>query len=338
MGNQFGSDDPTERTRTFFGLSAPPGGKLERLIPVGNSTIGQAVLPLVIIQGLKSGPAVAFTAGVHGAEYAGIETLFRISRDLKPAELVGTVILLPIVNMPAFQSRRPFVCPLDGKNLNRIFPGRLDGTFSEVLAAMVTEEVITRVDALVDLHGGDLVEEITPFCLFPMTGRSEVDLKARDLARVFDLPVICAIQGHAGEWSAEGTLAAAAASRGVPAVTAEVGGMGRLDEEDVERHRHGVMNVLRQLGMIPGWPTLTVPPVVVSDMVWPQADVDGVFYPHVQVGERIRAGTVVGTLHDYFGNLIKPVHSPASGLVMFVTTSPAVMQKGPLVGIGVPAE
>ncbi len=332
MDNSAGPGGPV---KTVFGLSAPLGGKVERLIPVGSQAVGQSFIPLVIIQGAKPGPTAAFVAGVHGAEYVGIETLFRLSRDLKPAELAGTVVLVPIVNMPAFQTRRAFVCPIDEKNLNRVFPGRPDGTFTEVLAAALMAEVVGPADCLVDLHGGDLVEDLTPFCLCEESGQADVDRRAMDLARVFDLPVIGLIRGHAGRWNSGGTLVAAAAAGGVPAIIAEVGGQGRLLEEDVERHRHGVMNVLRQMGMLPGWPTLTTAPVIVSDMIWPQSDVDGVFYPHVKVGERVRAGTVIGLLHDYFGNLIKPVHAPANGLVMFVTTSPAVMRHGTLMGIGV---
>ncbi len=296
---------------------------------------GLSFIPVIVIRGAKPGPVAAFLAGVHGGEYVGIETLLRVSRDLKPADLSGTVVLLPIVNMPAFQERRPFVCPLDGKNLNRVFPGRRDGTFSEVLAAVVMDEVVSRVDCLVDLHGGDLVEALTPFCLYQLTGKDEVDRGSIELARAFDLPIIGAVRGRGGAWASDGTLVAAAAGRGVPAVIAEVGGQGHLTEDDVERHRHGVMNVLRQVGMLPGWPALTAAPTLVSDMVWPRSDLDGIFYPHVKVGERVRAGTVIGTLHDYFGGLIKPVHSPANGLVMFVTTSPAVLRDGPLMGIGV---
>lgn len=329
------SPGPVGPVKTFFGLSAPPGGKIERLIPVGDQTIGQSFLPLVIIQGTRPGPTVAVVAGIHGAEYVGIETLFRLSRDLKPAELAGTVVFVPIVNMPAFQARRAFVCPLDEKNLNRVFPGRIDGSFSEVLAAMLMEEIVARADCLMDLHGGDLVEDLTPFCLCEESGKADVDRRSLDLARLFDLPVIGVIHGRPGGWSAGGTLVAAAAARGVPAIIAEVGGQGRLLEEDVERHRHGVMNVLRHMGVVAGWPTLTTAPTIVSDMIWPQSDVDGIFYPHVKVGERIRAGTVIGTLHDYFGNLIKPVHAPVNGLVMFVTTSPAVMRNGTLMGLGV---
>ncbi len=330
--------DPTRPAgppKTFFGLSAPPGGRVERLIPVGSPAVGQSTLPLIIIQGAKPGPVAAFVAGLHGAEYVGIEALFRLARDLKTAELAGTAVLIPIVNMPAFQARRAFVCPIDDRNLNRVFPGRPDGTFSEVLAATLMEEVVGRADCLVDLHGGDLVEDLTPFCLCLESGRVDVDRLALDLARVFDLPIIGAIRGRGGGWNAGGSLMAAAAARGVPVIIAEVGGGGRLPEDDVERHRHGLMNVLRQMKMLPGWPTLGTAPVMVADMVWPLSDVDGVFYPHVRAGERVRAGTVIGLLHDYFGNLIKPVHAPASGLVMFVTTSPAVMRNGALMGIGV---
>jgi predicted deacylase len=123
-------------------------------------------LPLFEARGSRDGPRVCLLAGVHGCEYASIEALTRFMRQLDSSALCGSVIAAPIVNMPAFRARSPFVTPGDGKNLNRCFPGDPGGTVSDVLAHHVFTELIEPADALIDLHGGDLVEALEPFTLY----------------------------------------------------------------------------------------------------------------------------------------------------------------------------
>lgn len=107
------------------------------------------------------------TAGVHGCEYVGIEALNRLKQELDPAALSGRVILLPLVNPEGFYQGSKQTIPADGQNLNRMFPGKSDGTFSSQLARVLEETLYPEADFLMDLHGGDVNEALTPLIFFP---------------------------------------------------------------------------------------------------------------------------------------------------------------------------
>ena len=137
---------------------------------------------------------------------------------------------VPVVNLTGFRARSPFITPEDGKNLNRCFPGDAGGSFSEALAHQVFERVIRPSDALIDLHGGDLVEALEPFTLYD---ESPVQEQAHAMAVAFGLRYL--IRTAAGE-AIGGTTSHAAAAAGIPAITPEAGGCGRLDEPSIAAH------------------------------------------------------------------------------------------------------
>src|SRR3954466_519372 len=131
--------------------------------------------PFTVVRGAQDGPRVALTSGVHPAEYPAIESNIRFTRNLDPATLSGTVVSLPLIDVPAFLPRSPFVCPIDQKNPNRFFPGDPNGTFTEVMNDAIFRAVISPSDALIDLHGGDLVEALSPFTIYSVTGNERID-------------------------------------------------------------------------------------------------------------------------------------------------------------------
>lgn len=118
-------------------------------------------LPCFEAQGAPGGPQVCLLAGIHGGEYSSIAAVTRLMRDVDPAALSGRITAVPIVSMTSFRARTAFVVPEDGKNLNRCFPGSPDGTFSDILARHVFDELIAPSDVLIDLHGGDIVEALS---------------------------------------------------------------------------------------------------------------------------------------------------------------------------------
>ena len=126
-------------------------------------------LPFTVIEGPTPGPVLLVTAGVHGSEFCSIEAALRLAR-LTPEELRGTLVVLPLLNPGGFRARSVYVMPEDGKNLNRMFPGRPDGSLSEQLAHWLVTAVYPQVDAYLDLHGGDLDESLAPFSLYPRIG------------------------------------------------------------------------------------------------------------------------------------------------------------------------
>lgn len=276
-----------------------------------------------VIRGARPGPTLLVTAGVHGAEYASIEAAVRVMTT-RPDDLAGTLVVLPIVNPPAYQARSVYINPVDGKNLNRSFPGRPDGSYAERLADWLTTGFITRADAFLDLHGGDLVEALEPFTVIPAG-----DEQALTLGRVFGLPHLTVSSGQVMSISA-------ARAAGVPSVIAEAGGQGLWPEPAIALLTDGVRRVLGHLGMVAD-PPAALPVQEYAALAWLSAPVPGLWYPEVQVGEQAAAGQRVGTIRDVFGTLLAEMTAPESGTVLFAVTSLAMNAGDPLCGIGAPS-
>jgi predicted deacylase len=127
-------------------------------------------IPITIVHGTGNGPVLALIAGTHGYEYPGITALQRVRKSLDPGEVSGTIIMVHVANLPSFLGRTIYNSPVDGKNLNRMYPGDPDGSVSQRIAHLVTSEVIDKADYLIDLHAGDGNEALRPFVYMPVTG------------------------------------------------------------------------------------------------------------------------------------------------------------------------
>jgi predicted deacylase len=301
-----------------------------RTIHFDHELLAGLELPCFVAHGDGDGPQLCLLAGIHGGEYSSIAALVRFMNALDARELRGRVTAVPIVSMPSFLSRTAFVMPQDGKNLNRCFPGSLDGTFSDVLARHVFDELIAPSDFLLDLHGGDMVEALEPFSLYD---ESAVENQARGLAIAFGLPYL--VRSAPAEAPISGTTTGAAAAEGIPAVIAEVGGCGLLEEDAVRMHIDGIENALRHLRMLPGDVT---PPRAdmrsVGRFVWLRSTDAGWWEPDARAGDEVRAGSSLGMMRNLFGDVIERIEAPEDGVVLFLTTSPAVAADGLLLGLG----
>lgn len=277
-------------------------------------------LPFTVIKGVHSGPVLLVTAGIHGAEYASIEAAVRVSQ-INPQDLSGTLVVLPITNLPAFRARSIYINPIDGQNLNRQFPGDPDGTFSQQLADWLTQNAIQGSDAFIDLHGGDMIEALTPFTIF-----TDGDEKARALAEAFGIPLL--VSSAPG-----GTSIAAGFRSGVPSILAEAGGNGLWPESDVRWLEQGVKRVMQHLGMVEGRPA-PMPTRLLTQFAWLRADHDGLWHPTLGAGEPVQAGQDLGRITDAFGTTVQQITAPQSGVTLFAVTSLAINHGDPLYGIG----
>jgi predicted deacylase len=286
-------------------------------------------LPCFEARGAEPGPHLCLLSGIHGGEYSSIAAVVRFMNELDTSELRGRITAVPIVSITSFRARSAFLVPDDGKNLNRCFPGSPDGTFSDVLARSVFDRLIAPADVLVDLHGGDVFEALEPFTLYD---DSPVAARAHELAVAFGFPYV--VRVRAEEAPISGTTSGAAAAAGIPAVIAEAGGRGLLEEDAVRMLRDGLVNALRRLGMLPGEPEQR-PAHLVDRFVWLRCRDEGWWEPSVEAGERVAAGAALGTVRDLYGDAVEQVTAPEDGVVLFLTSSPAVAADGLLLGLGV---
>jgi hypothetical protein len=304
--------------------------------------------PVISITGAKPGPVLFVNAGVHGGEYPAIEAVIRLSNTLDPQKMAGTVILMPVMNLPAFRARTPFVCPIDNVNPNRVFPGDPTGSYSEQMTHALINEFVVHADAYIDLHGGDIPEALVPFVIC-RHGDDDVSVKSKQMALAFELPYVLTVskpvQPGKGHRAGAGGLSsyAAAAEKGVPSILAEAGGVGQMQEDAVALLVQGVINVMRHLGMIDAdgarqnkksavaKPACTT---ILTNFEWLYANHEGMWYPKVGPGDLVKKAQEIGTIGDLFGDTLEKIISPVNGVILFLTINPSMLEKGLLMGIG----
>lgn len=310
------------------------GAKVHGELAFDHAALAGLSWPYVSIRGPAGGPTLCISAGMHGSEYAGITAALRFADELRPEEVRGHVLILPLLNQPGFWARAAAVVPLDGKNPSQVFPGRRDGTVTEIMAAYLFDDVFARCDALVDLHGGDIMERLVPFTIFQETGNRELDARSRALAASYGLPVAVRRSKEVLKRPVLGYMQAAAAVRGIPAIVAEAGGEDQVKPEDVAVHLNGLRGALAQLGMIAG--TAPRPALRLVEFVLVTAGQDGLFDRSADIGDRVRTGQVIGTLRDLWGRPLEDVRAPVDSEVLFLSTSMAAKKGALLFGLGRP--
>lgn len=287
--------------------------------------------PYTVVRGTEEGPQLALISGVHPAEYPAIEANIRVTRSLDPATLRGTVVSLPLIDVPAFLPRTPFVCPIDSKNPNRFFPGDPNGSFTEVMDDAIFRAVIAPADALIDLHGGDMVEALVPFSIYSVTGNDEVDARSDALARAFGLPYLVPLTPQPG--AIGGTTAHAAAAAGVPSIVAEAGSSGLLTEPETQMLVDGVQNALRSLGMLDG-ELRRHDTVEIGKFTWLRSPAEGMWYPSVAVGAHVSEGDTIGRIGSLYGDTLADIAAPHAGVILFITSAPAMPHDGLIIAVG----
>lgn len=285
-------------------LRAAPGTKVTGRVSVdlGGATVE---VPVVLNHGRLPGLRVAVTSGIHGAEYVSIAAHRRVAMELDPATMAGSLVSVLVASPAAFAARSIYVNPLDGKNLNRVFPGDPNGTASQRLARWIHDAVMTGSDAFMDMHCGDMNEALVPFNGLEETGDRARDERARAMAAAYGLDYL--VVGPL-----PGSTTTAATALGMPALLAEVGGQGLWPEADVARHAAGLRRTLAVLGLRDGSGD-PAPGVQrrLEDDVWLRSSTNGFWHPSVAVGDHVRAGDRVGEVQDAFGTALEVVTASA---------------------------
>jgi predicted deacylase len=329
--------DPADAQQPFVvgPVSAAPGSVASGTLKVAARPGDEGTtIPVSIVHGVKPGPVLALTAGVHGQEYTPVLALQRLRATLDPKSLAGTVVLVHVANLPSFLARTIYYSPADGKNLNRVFPGRADGTLSERIADVITREVIERATHVVDLHCGDGNESLRPYTYWITTGDPAVAEAGKQMALAFGLDHIVVDRERPLDSSASVYLSNTGVTRRKPALTIESGGMARTDEESIAAIERGIAGLLRHLGMRAEGPAPVAHPIWIQRSEVLRSGVTGIFQPAVERGHTVAEGTLIGRITDFHGRLLEEVKSPFAGEILYVIGTPPISKGEPVAFVG----
>jgi predicted deacylase len=316
--------------------AAERGHKATGVLAVAEGSDAALSIPVAVVHGAKPGKVLAVVSGAHGTEYASILAVERLIAELEPAHVSGTVILVPLVNIPSFEAKVAHVNPVDGKSMNRMYPGKPDGTQTERASYVITRQIVERCDHLIDLHGGDLDESLRPYSYWTKTGNAKQDAVSREMVLAFGLDHIIVSTDRPRDPQASRYLENTATTRGKPSLTAEAGHAGTTEPADVDALVQGCLGVMRYLGMLPGPVTKVENPVWIEKVATVTSESTGIFYAAVKRGTYVHEGMKLGYITDYVGKTIAEARAPASGIVLFIRAVPSLTRGETIANIGVP--
>ncbi|MEO7241916.1 MAG: succinylglutamate desuccinylase/aspartoacylase family protein [Variovorax sp.] len=306
--------------------------------PQSRNTSGWGVveIPIYVIKN-GEGPTLLLTGGVHGDEYEGQIAISRLAHTLKPEQLQGRLILMPAVNVPAALNGTR-LSPIDGRDLNRCFPGNPGGTFSEMLAHFIDTRVLPHVDASIDLHTAGHSAECTPSTNMHYVPDAQLRQKTMAAAAAFGAPYNVVFWGV----DEGATLTSAVERRKILSIGTEIGGWGRVSVEGVRLGERGVRNMLKHLGMLAGQPDTaqkdgakgTRHMMVRDAACYGFAPAGGVFEPRHICGDAVEAGDSAGFLHfvEDVDRAPLEVKYGANG-VLWMAAGPGRVQRGDCVAV-----
>lgn len=311
-------------------IKVEPGMRKNELFPVGQRPDGSTWgIPLIIINGVREGPRLSVTGAVHGDEHEGPRAIQDVANELDPKKLAGTFIGVPVVHVASYiapiagdiSSMRE--SPIDWKNLNRVAPGRPDGTVTERLAYAVCNDIFSYVDYHVDFHsGGTRGTSLQMAGFTPVEG--EFGQKSLELAKCFPVETLW----KTPPW---GKMGVAAREKGVLHMAVEVTGQGRCDEEDVQICITGIKNVMKYLGMIEGdLEDIPQERRCIDRETYVYAQVGGLLRPNVRTGDLMSRGELLGVATDVYGTVVEEFRAPFDGIVTGIRTKSVVWAGEPV--------
>ncbi|MBI1298148.1 hypothetical protein GC175_24705 [bacterium] len=295
----------------------PRGQKIaQRIFIAGRADGGAWRLPLLAVTGQRPGPTLVVTAAVHGDEYEGVEAIPQIFERVSPAELWGTLLMVPVCNLPAYETSQRS-SPVDGLNLARVFPGDAGGSITQRIADWITRNLLIHADLFIDLHSGGVAAEI-PTLIGYIHDDGDLGRRSLAAARAFGAPILW---GHPMPVP-PGRSISVATDLGVPSLYTEAPGGGYARPDDVSCFVDGVLNVMAHLGMIdhaPGQRPLTHHLIGDGNLdTIHSAPAAGYFRATVQLLAEVESGAHLGTIADFFGNVLAEIHAERAGVVIML--------------------
>lgn len=324
----------TTQAFTVGTATAQRGTAARGVIAVPAGSDSALNIPVAVIHGARPGPTVAFVAGSHGTEYSSIIAMQRLISRIDAGKLAGTVIVVPIINIPSWTSMTPHINPVDRKGMNSSYPGNPNGTQTERALALIASDVVAPADVVVDLHGGDLDENLRPYSYWFRGGRAAQDSAGLKLIRAFGLDHVIVTDVDPSSPNVGRSLSGQALVRGKTVLVAEAGRSGVVAPADVTELVDGSLNVLAALHMV----DRRYQPV--RHPIWLDgagariaADSAGVFIASVDRDTRVKKGQLLGYTTDFLGRKTGEIRSPIDGLVTFIRGVPSMWPHATLVNV-----
>ncbi len=283
-------------------------------------------LPVWIVCGKAEGPTLVVTAGVHGCEFVGIQTVRQFYEKIDIESFCGQLVLVPMVNPSGFYHGAKQIVPEDGKNLNRVFPGDENGSLSQQIAYAIEKKLYPWADFLLDLHGGDINEELVPLVFFPVAASQKVQEIAK--AAAMHLPVPYRVRS-----TARNGLYSHGVQCGVPALLLEIGSGGRWNAEEVSLCEKSLLRLMGYLGM-GGAICINEKQKEGVEGFYQDAPEKGFWYPLVKAGQTVAKGTKLGELRSLDHCLLAEYSAEVDGIVWYYTTTLGVRKGDSLFAYG----
>jgi len=311
-----------------------PGTKQAFLLPVITSA-DSTFIPVTIFHGSKAGPVLGITAGVHGLEYAPIMAAQGLNKELDPMQMSGTVILVQVANVPGFLNRSLAVNPLDNKNLNRVFPGQANGTSTDKIAWIISNQIISRCNFFLDVHDGDANGDLRPYSgYYNYFDKLAISEKAKQMALALGFDFIVQFGNESSLTEASIYCSREATKRNIPAADIECGGKGRVDEKNVLQIQQAIKSLMRHLRILEGQAKAVQNPVLIAKRTSVTSEHTGIFYSDLTSGDYVKKGMKLGYTTNFFGNKIADVTCPVDGVILYKTFNPPIQKGEGLFNIG----
>lgn len=300
---------------TINGVTVEPGTRTTLELPAGRMFTHTPInIPVHVVCGKKKGPRLFVSAAIHGDEINGVEIIRRLLKSPSLRQLKGTLIAAPIINVHGLIHHSRYLP--DRRDLNRAFPGTEKGSLASRLAKLFMTEIVAQSTHGIDLHTGAIHRTN-----LPQIRANMADAETELLAKAFNVPVIISSNIR------DGSLRESAAEYGIPMLLYEAGEALRFDEVSIRAGVNGIINVMRQLDMLPASrrkKRKQMESVVAHSSSWVRAADSGIFRIMVPLGGRVKKGTLLGIIGDPFGEQEVKVLSPFSGIVIGRTNLPLV--------------
>lgn len=298
----------------------------------------QTHLPVTILKGKEKGPVFTIVAGIHGYEYPPIVAVQELLNEIKPENVKGSLIIIPIANVESFQKRTPFINPLDGKNLNTAFPGSSNGTPTDQIANIITKEIIPNSNIFLDIHGGDANEDLLPFvCYYNRKDTSENTQKAHDLSAKSGIEYIVSYPYTLTPTEPAKYAFKEATQQGITALSIEAGKLGTVQKDNVNLIKTAVYSMLEHSGNYVTRKSKVVskkPTVLLNQQDYIRVPENGIFYSDLKSGDKIKKNQILGYIADEFGNKKHDIISQTTGIILYKVGTPPVNKGETLFCIG----